>query len=394
MLDTQPDSRSERRDYLRPGCDVAGADMVGVCRETAPGADERRLRAAVRLVDVAAFGTRSTRIAWVHGDKDDAGERGLVAEKRTQLEERPRVQRRALGRANRYPIANAAEVFHSDPASGVFGLANDRLAENVIGVRVEIPLPPSELSEMALGTPGAGRLETGTELGETRTNSKSVLAGVGFSVRVDGQVADAEVDPEPTFRINGRPVRDVNGHEEKELALAVDEVGLSAHSFESATVVRANGARNDDATVECEQAHAVQAVLERVDPLVVRDGAERLELAEFRLVAPVDLADLRDGAHGVLRGQTEAVAELALEGAREADLVGPLRLAGALSQPRAGFVHAPHGGEQSLSILGRDEQLHGRDELHVYRCSMAITKHKETALPPRPEGRGFRAGER
>ena len=394
MLDTQPDSRSERPDYFGPGCDVAGADMVGVCRETAPGADELRLRAAVRLVDVAAFGTRSTRIARVHGDKSNAGEDGLVAEERAQLEERPRMQRRALGLANGYPVADAAEIFHGDTASGVFGLANDRLAEDVIGVGVETLLPPSELPEMALGAPGACRLKTGAELGETRTDSESVLAGVGFAVRVDGKVADAEVDAEPAFRIDRRPVRDVDGHEEKELALAVDEVGLSAHSFESASVVGANGARNDDAAVEREQAHAVEAVLERVEPLVVGDGAERLERAEFRLVAPVDLADLRDGAHGVLGGETEAVAELAVVGALEADLVGALRLEGALSQPRAGFVHAPHGGEQSPSLLGRDEQLHGRDELHGYRRSMAITKHKETALPPRPEGRGFRAGER
>jgi hypothetical protein len=97
MFDTQPDSRHDRADYWAPGCDVARADMVGMSNESAPGADELRLRAAVRLVDVAAFGTRSTCIARVHGHKSDAREDGLVGEERTQLEERPRVQRRALG---------------------------------------------------------------------------------------------------------------------------------------------------------------------------------------------------------------------------------------------------------------------------------------------------------
>ena len=62
MLDTQPDSLRDGGDYWSPGCDVAGADMVSVRNESAPGADERRLRAAVRLVDVAArrgWGSRS-----------------------------------------------------------------------------------------------------------------------------------------------------------------------------------------------------------------------------------------------------------------------------------------------------------------------------------------------
>jgi hypothetical protein len=118
MLDTQPDFLCDRAVYATPGCDVAGADVVGVGRETASGADERRLGAAVRLVDVAAFGARPARVARVDSDESHAREHGLVAEKRTELEEGPRVQHRALGLANRYPVSDAAEVFHGDTASG------------------------------------------------------------------------------------------------------------------------------------------------------------------------------------------------------------------------------------------------------------------------------------
>jgi hypothetical protein len=100
MLDTQPDIRSDRADYWAPGCDVARADMVGMSNEPAPGAGEDRLRAAIRFVDIAALGARSARVARVHGHKSDAREDGLVGEKRTQLEERPRMQRRAISLAN------------------------------------------------------------------------------------------------------------------------------------------------------------------------------------------------------------------------------------------------------------------------------------------------------
>src|SRR5271154_6193058 len=111
MIDTQPNSRNDRPVYYGPGCDVARAYPVGMRGKAAPGADKLRLRAAVRLVDVAALRARSARVARVHGHKSDAREQRLVGEKPAQLEERPRVQRRALSLANRYPIANAREVF-------------------------------------------------------------------------------------------------------------------------------------------------------------------------------------------------------------------------------------------------------------------------------------------
>ena len=394
MFDTQPDIRHDRPDYFGPGRDVACADMVGMGNESASGADELRLRAAVRLVDVAALGARPTRVARVHGGKSDAREDGLVAEERAQLEERPGVQRRALGLANRYPVTDAAEVFNGNTASGVFGFAYDRLADPVIRVSVESSLPPSERAQVTFGGLGAAGLKAGTKPGDARAVREGRLARVDFAVGVDREVADAEVDAEPAFRIDGRAVGHIDSHEEEELALAVDEVGLPPGAIQSSAMVGADGARHDDAAVQSEQAHAVEAVLERVDPLVVGDGAERLERAALGLVTAIDLADLGDRAHGVLCGESEAVPQLAIVGALQGDLVGASGLEGALGEPRAGFVHAAHRREQTVPLLRRDEQLHGRDELHTHRRSTAMTTHKETALPPRPEGRGFRAEER
>jgi hypothetical protein len=395
MLDTQPNSRSDRPVYSSPGCDVAGTDIVSVGRKAASGADELRLRTAVRLVDVAALGARSARVARIHGDNSHAQEGGFVCEERAQLGERPRVQRRALSLANRYPVTDAAEIFNCDTASGVFGFANDRLADDVIHVCVEMPLLPSKLTEMSLGALGAGGLKATAEFGDTRTNGECRFAGVGLAVRIDREIANTEVYAEPTFRVDGRAVRNVYGHEEKEFAFSVDEIGLSTDALKSSAMIRTNRAWNDDTTVECKQAYAVETVLERVDSLVVSDGAERLERAEFRLVAPVGLADLRDGANGMLRGEGKTFTKLTVVGLLQGDLVGTLRSESSLSEPRASLVHASHRCQQAVALLGRDQQLYGRYELHEHRHSESITKRKETALPPRPpEGRGFRAGER
>ena len=239
---------------MAPGCDVAGADIVGVRSIAAPGANELRLRAAVRFVDISALRARAARVARVHGHKGHAGERGLVSEERAQLSERPTMQTRPLGLPNGYPVANPSQIFYCDAATGVFGFTNDGFANHVIRVGVESLLPPAELAKVALGRLGSCGLKSRPKLGNAGSNSEGLLSGMRISVRVDGEIADTEVDAKPAFGIDGAPIGHVDGYEKEELALAVDEVGLSADAFESSAMVRADGARHDNAAIKREKA--------------------------------------------------------------------------------------------------------------------------------------------
>jgi hypothetical protein len=372
MLDTQPGSSCDRGDYRPPGCDVARPDPIGVRGKTAPSADERRLRAAVRLVNAATFRARSARVARVHNYNRNAGKRRLVGEKQTQLEERPGVQSASLSFSNRYPVANTAEVFHSDTATGVSSFANDLLRKNVVRVRMEVALLRTKLPQMAFGALRPGALESGTKLRDAASQSERALTGMRFAVRVDREVADAEIDAEPAFGVNRTAVGDVDGHVQVELPLAVNEVSLTANTVESTSVVSANGTRDDDTAVEGQQTYAIEAVLETVDPLIVSDGAVFSKVNQLHLVPLVNFADFRDGAHGVLRGETESIAQVAVVELLELQLVGTLQLESALGKPGTGFVHASHRRKQS-SFLGRvDEQLHCCDQLHAYSANTTM----------------------
>lgn len=392
LLDTQPDSRSDRADYWAPGCDVERAYPIGMRGKTAPGADELGLRSPTRLVDASAFWTwaRSARVARVHRHEGHAGEQGLVGEERAQLCERPGMQSAPLSLSNRYPVADPRQFFDGDAASGVSGLADDVLADAMILVGVEALLPPSELSKVPPRASCPSALKAGAELADARAHRQGLLAGVLLPVGVDSEVADAEVHAEPALRIDGAAVGDVHRHVEVELALAVNEVGLAPYALESPTVVGADGARNDNAPVEREKTHAVEAILEGVEALVVGDGTVLAEARELALVALVDLADLRDGADGVLRREAEAVADLVVEEPLELDLVGRLEREGLLGQPRAGLVDALHRSEQASALRFVHEQLHGSDELHEHVRSTPMRRRNQE-----PEQRflpGLKAG--
>ena len=355
--------------YFGPGCDIAGADDVGVLRKTAPGADELGLAPAIRLVDTSTDWTRSARVARIDEHDRDAREGGLVFEECTQLEERPPVQMRSLSLFHRCPGADALEILQCDSSIGALGLANDLLADDVVGVSVEMLFSPAKPSEVALGALGAAALKSSAELSNARPDSQRRLSRVHLGVGVHRQVADSQIDPKPPLGIDRSSVRHLDGDEQVELAAAVDQIGLTAHAVESSCMVGAYGARDDNAPVEREQAQAVKPVLEAIQALVIRDGAEHLEAAELRAIALVDLADFRDGAHCVLSGQAEALSDLPVVELLEPDLVGRLNLECSLGQPRARLVDPSDRREQASPFFRGRQQFHRGNELHGHRRS-------------------------
>ena len=360
-------SRRDRPGYSSPGCDVAGANPIGVGRKTTARADEIGLRLPIRLVDATALRARSARVARVHCDETHARERGLVRQERTQLEERPRVQRAPLGLPDRYPIADAVEVFDGNAASGALGLTDEMLADAVVGMAVEVLLLSSKLSEVSIRGFRAPVLERLAELGGAVSGGVDGCSRVALSVGVDRDVSDTKIDAEPSLWIDRATLGYFDGNEEKQLALAIDQIGLASNALESPAMVRTDCTGDDDSAVNRKQADAVEPVLEGVDTLVVGDSAMRLEYGQLGLVALVDLADLRDGSNGVLRREAEALSKLPIVEMLQVDLVGAANLESALCKPRTGFVDTSHGGEEPVAFGIVDEQLHGCDELHGHK---------------------------
>jgi len=389
-MGSRPDCRNDRLAYFSPGCDVASANVVGVSRKATPGADEVGLSLPIRLVDAATFWTCSTRIARIHSYKRHSCKERLVGQKTSQLVERPVMQRAPLSPSYSYPVANAREILDGNSASGVFGLADDLFTDDVIGVRVEVLLPPSELPQVPPGTLGANALESGPELGNSTARRQRSFTRMRLPVRIDGEVSNTKIDTEPFFGSDGRPIRHLDGYEKKELALSVDQVGLTPYAFEPSPMVRADRAVDHYTTIQREQAQAIDPVLEAVQTLIVGDGPMLPEVDKLRLVSTVDFAHFRNGSNRMLRRKTEHVAEVSVVEFLQSDLVGTFQIKGPLSKPGACLVHARHRSKQPSLLVGIHEQLDSCDEFHQYRGSRHMEdvnyKTEQRFLPALKDG--------
>ena len=146
--------------------------------------------------------------------------------------ERPTMLDATLCLANRYPLADALQVFEGDTASGAFGFRDQPFADGVVNVTGEPSLLPPPLLRETLGGLGALGLEPCPEFGVAMAQAVQVPAGVGVTVRVGGNVDDAEVHAEPVSRFVCGGFGHVHDHGEVEGAVAVDEVNLPADTLE------------------------------------------------------------------------------------------------------------------------------------------------------------------
>lgn len=387
----------DRPVYIGPTLDVPSTYKVSMRLESTPNAAERLLGGTVRLVDVPAFRAGPAGVPRVNCDYGDTGEQSLVGDEGAQLEERPASMSSPLTTPNGYPVADALEVFEGDATSGAFGLGHETLTDAVVLDRAKAGLLAREFLQVPLGRLGAGLLQGLAEGVVADANGFDLSAGMSFAVGIDRDVADAEVNAKEALWVDGGTIRDVDGDVEEELAIAVDEVGLSTSGVEFGAVVGADGDRNDETAVSAEETDAVQAVLERVGSLVEREGAQGVEVGPGGAVSLVDFADLGNGANGVLCGEPKERANLCVVELLELHLVGRLGLEGLGAEPLACLVVPAESYQKALCFGFVHQEFDNGDQLHQHMHNMAMENIKSIPqyasssgpFPPLRERRGF-----
>src|SRR4051812_9434035 len=209
-------------------CDVDRRVVVSVPNEATPATLEYRLAAAVLLVDITARVACLRRISGVNFDERHPGAFGFVGQKRTELGERPRVQRGPLGLAKPYPVTGPRQFLDGDTASGAFSLGHDAFRNLMVYVG------------------GEARLFTAAPLQQPprRTGSLGLQAfpqpHLSFAIRVQsstgrlladargGDVDNSHIDAkEPVGGHFQRGIRYVDGGMQKPLAVAKDQISFA-----------------------------------------------------------------------------------------------------------------------------------------------------------------------
>lgn len=169
-------------------------------------------------------------------------------------------------------------------------------------------LSARELLEVPLGRPSATGLQVGAELRYPISDLAYFFARVRLTIRIDGQVDDAQVHAKRVHRLNFVRFRHLDDDEQVENAILQDEVGLAAYNSLPRLVVSAGEEGHSDTAVDCHERSAVMT-LPGEDALVVDHRAVLIEPWYSCIIELVRIADLGYSSYGELSREAEFLSD-------------------------------------------------------------------------------------
>jgi hypothetical protein len=291
-----------------PARDHSSSVGIRVSGVPARQTTECRLVGPVLLIDVAALRALPAGVLRVDVDHGNAGKRGFVGDKRSQLEECPTVENYSLlAPANRiHAIPNSPQVFEFDSAFCAFSASNDLLTYNVVRVSGKTRFLAGQLFQAALRRACLLLLEFGSQPPLAVSNRFHLAAAVPPAVRVRSDVDDTEVNTQKLLTHAQARFRGLARRVEVERSATVDQIGLAPLSGEQALLRLSADER--DANAPADSPDRNRRGLKAQDARVVGDSAVSPKGPLGLVVELVGVRDLRDTTHRDLSGQPKALA--------------------------------------------------------------------------------------
>jgi hypothetical protein len=290
------------------GPDIQGPYEVGMRAMPTQPTLEFGLALPVGLVAMTARRTRPRRVPGIDCHDFDADQTGLVFDEVPELVKRPSRYAGSLLLVKPLPVADALEVFQGDPASGVFSLGDELLAQDMVDITPEssfLPVltglgPPYILGPLALPFACSGGLvEPVSPFGVSFSDGIDCGPTVLLAVAVREDIIDPEIDTDEIGSRDRRSFGDIDRHQQEPLAvLPQDQIALSFGPAESLGLILPHEKRDYDPPLERADADPVRPPEANVLAHAIRDGGMLAEPGPDRLVSLVGFTDLSDTPDG------------------------------------------------------------------------------------------------
>ncbi len=347
--------------------DILRSDGIGGPREAARHTFESIPAGTVAFVYAPALGAGAGSIARINKPDRNTGEASFILDEPPKLMEAPGVHRPPLAASNRHALADAFEVFKSDTAICALRLADDALADCVVDVAGHALFFATAAFEKPPSALGLFGLEPRADTSVPMPKKLKLGAGIGFPIGIGGYAGDAKIDPEPVFESSRRWLLDIHRGEQVPLAVPIKKVTLALSKLQH--LFGALVAHVGDMLAPFDRPDRNRVVIVPKNPVVVSDGAERLEDSLSLPIELVSISDFRDCAHNHLR--TKIKASLGLVVGQLVQLVLPERviLPSYLADSIRSFVGSLKRFPEHVSLLVGEKEFYRNGQPH----SLGIT---------------------
>lgn len=346
-----------------PRTDVQGRDVVCVPSKAARPTKELGLGFTVGLLDVPTGWTFMTGVPGVNKEHRDTSEPGFVHNKGSELVEGPICQSCVMPLPNRYPIANALEIFKANSATGALSVRHNGFTDPVVFVLLITGLFAAKLLQFPSSRAGTLPLKISSSVGGLPPVFLDVLSRVDVAITVGRDVDDSEVNSEHflwseewglIYFANSRQVKGSLHEEEINLPLSMGKkFPLSFPTGKWDYLPAINSPDRD--FVVC---------LEAQDSVVEGESPKQAKASSGPAIEFVSIRNLRDAANHNLGGKPRTCSNVVVDQLVQSVLTEDPLLPGGRTDLVTDGVGLFKGTPQSPTLLFGWGELEIDDESH------------------------------
>ena len=245
---------------------------------------------AVPFIAIATYRTEARGIPGVNEHDRNSGSPRLVVDLEAQVMKRPTMQGSSLGPSSPNPATDARKVFEGNAAPGAFGLSYHLLADAVVYVFCEARFSTSAFLEQPPRRLSAFLLQLLAQTAMAVMGVIDMTARVHVSVRIHGDVHNAQVNAEKSIGIVLRRLFNVARGVKVKLAIAQNQVRLALLRLEKFALPIATNIGDLLSATDCpDRDQRTLISVPSQDPLVIGDSGKG---AKLMLSCPVKLVSI------------------------------------------------------------------------------------------------------
>lgn len=317
------------------------------------------------LINTATLRASAGSVAGVNQAYQDTGKLGFILDKEPQLTECPRVVLPPLAMSNRDAVADTFEVFKGYSPPAVFGLCNNTLTDNVIGVSSESLLLLGAFLEKPLGCLRAIGLELRAQFGMALSQAVHLAARVGLAVRIGGDIDGAQVNAKKLRGVIPRRLFHLACLQKVKFSLPANEVCLPSKVLKKLKLMLTGNERDPLAPITRPDGYSLPGQVPGKDTLIVGDTAAVFEDSLGGTVEFVGIGHFRQHPDYHLCREIKSITDVVVKNVVQVILAKSLCLPSMVTDIVGRIVHRLQSRKQGFMLLFSRLQLNLGNQLHT-----------------------------
>ncbi len=281
-----------------------------------------------------------------------------------QLAERPVMQSCPLSAPNRYPLADANQIFQGNCSICVFRFGNQHLTDAMIRVFGKPSFFARQSFQFSLGRPSSFGLQLAAQSLVSMTNVVDVAGRENLPIAVNRDIHDAKINAQRSFNVNWFWFIDIAGGAKKKHPFVQNKIALALSSLQQLQLSRSANEWDAQSASDRPDRNSLIFQTPGKNAVIISNAASWIERAFSFAVEFIRFCDFGDCTNNNLSGKRKLFTRVTIAKVMQSILAECICFPGCITHKLADCVRLLNRSLERISLLGVCNQLDLGSQFH------------------------------